>query len=71
MTDDLEKRRAAYREALDAAMLILKGEERAEEVKLEARLYDAFMQFPTLKAKKAAVETLEGWVRLNYIGDDE
>ena len=41
MTDDLEKRRAAYRAALDDAMLILKGEERGEEVKLEARLYDA------------------------------
>lgn len=35
MTDDLEKRRSAYRAALDDAMLILKGEERAEEVKLD------------------------------------
>ena len=29
-----------------------------------------FVQFPTLKAKRAAVETLEGWVRLNYADDE-
>lgn len=33
--------------------------ERTEEVRLEARLYDAFTRFPTLKAKQHAVISLE------------
>lgn len=47
-----------YRELIDglvdSSML-----ERTEEVRLEARLYDAFTRFPTLKAKQHAVVSLE------------
>ena len=39
------------------------GFERTEEVKLKARLYDAFLRFPTLKAKQNAVVTMEAWAK--------
>ena len=38
--------------------------ERTDEVKLEARLYDAFLRFPTLKAKQNVVVTVESWVKM-------
>ena len=69
--DELEQRRKASRQSLDDAHLRLSGKERAFEVKLEARLYDAFMKLPTLKAKKAAVETLEGWAWLDAQQKDD
>ena len=37
--------------------------ERAEEIKLEGRLYDAFLSLPTLKAKQNAVVTIECWAK--------
>ena len=37
--------------------------ERAQEVALESRLYDAFLRFPTLKAKQNAVVSMEAWRR--------
>ena len=46
--------------------------ERTDEVKLEARLYDAFLRFPTLKAKQNAVVTMEAWPKqYDELGPDD
>ena len=58
-----------YREWIDAMADRSARFERTEEVKLEARLYDACLRFPTLKAKQNAVVTLECWAK--QFGEDD
>ena len=58
-----------YREWIDAMADRSARFERTEEVKLEARLYDAFLRFPTLTAKQNAVVTLECWAK--QFGEDD